>query len=92
MYIRRSIEKTIKKLSKFFPCLAIYGLRQVEKSTAVSQLFDGKIPTVTLDDTNDRSLANSNSKLFFIFDRHFFVKETIIPIGIQNDYFPLPFQ
>ena len=64
MYFRRTIEKTIKKLSKFFPCLVIYGPRQVGKSTTVLELFSGRIPNVTLDDIADRSLANSNPKVF----------------------------
>lgn len=64
MYFKRTIEKTIEKLARFFPCLVIYGPRQVGKSTTVNELFNRSIPHVTLDDIDDRSLANSNPKLF----------------------------
>ncbi|MBQ9458260.1 MAG: hypothetical protein IJU64_07165 [Bacilli bacterium] len=39
MYIRRAIEKTILDDAKQFPCITIYGARQVGKSTVVAHLW-----------------------------------------------------
>ncbi len=64
MYIRREIEETILKVSKSFPCIAIYGPRQVGKSTTVDFLFGEKFRSVTLDNLDDRTLAQSNPRLF----------------------------
>ncbi len=64
MYIKRTIENTIKDLGKSFPCIVIYGARQVGKSTTVDYIFGDKYKKVTLDDIDDRTLAESNPKLF----------------------------
>lgn len=64
MYIKRTIENTIKNLGKSFPCIVIYGARQVGKSTTVDYIFGDKYKKVTLDDIEDRTLAESNPKLF----------------------------
>ena len=64
MYIKRTIENTIKDLGKSFPCIVIYGARQVGKSTTVDYIFGDKYKKVTLDDIEDRTLAESNPKLF----------------------------
>lgn len=64
MYIRREIENTILRVSKSFPCIAVYGPRQVGKSTTVDYLFGEKYGSVTLDDLNDRTLAKENPRLF----------------------------
>ena len=64
MYIKRAIENTIKELGKSFPCIVIYGARQVGKSTTVDYIFGDKYKKVTLDDIEDRTLAESNPKLF----------------------------
>ncbi len=64
MYIRREIEGMIRKTAESFPCIVIYGPRQVGKSTTVFHLFGDSIPSVTLDDTDDLSLALNNPKLF----------------------------
>ena len=64
MYIKRAIENTIKDLGKSFPCIVIYGARQVGKSTTVDYIFGDKYKKVTLDDIEDRTLAESNPKLF----------------------------
>ena len=42
MYIRRVVEKTILSLAKSFPCLVVYGPRQVGKSTTVDYIFSSK--------------------------------------------------
>ena len=64
MYIKRTAEEMIIEVSKSFPCIVIYGPRQVGKSTTVDMLFREKYRKVTLDDSDDRALALSNPKLF----------------------------
>jgi uncharacterized protein len=64
MYVKRDIEELILKAGKSFPCIVVYGPRQVGKSTTVNYLFDEKVKRVTLDDIEDRSLAKSNPRLF----------------------------
>lgn len=64
MYIRREIEETILKVSKSFPCIAVYGPRQVGKSTTIDFLFGEQFRSVTLDNLDDRTLAQSNPRLF----------------------------
>ena len=64
MYIHRTIEKAIKNLSRSFPCIVVYGPRQVGKSTTVDYIFSSNCKKVTLDDLEDRLLAETNPKLF----------------------------
>ncbi len=64
MYRNRKIENSIKEVAESFPCIVIYGSRQVGKSTTVNHIFGSKIRKVTLDDGNDRALAQENPKLF----------------------------
>ena len=64
MYIKRHVEQTILEAAQSFPCIVIYGPRQVGKSTTISMLFGSRIPMVTLDDMDDRILATENPKLF----------------------------
>ena len=64
MYVKRTIEQTILDISKSFPCIAIYGPRQVGKSTTIDMLFGNMYRKVTLDEPEDRALAETNPKLF----------------------------
>ena len=64
MYIKRTCEETIKTVSCSFPCIVIYGPRQVGKSTTINHLFGKEYRKVTLDDSDDRMLALNNPKLF----------------------------
>ena len=64
MYIKRTVENVIDETSKSFPCIVIYGARQVGKSTTVDHLFGERYQYVTLDDADDQMLAISNPKLF----------------------------
>ncbi|WP_405382852.1 ATP-binding protein [Phascolarctobacterium sp.] len=64
MYIKRHVEELIKETAESFPCIVIYGPRQVGKSTSVAYIFEDKYPMVTLDDADDRTLALTNPKLF----------------------------
>ena len=64
MYINRNAEEMIVKTAESFPCIVIYGPRQVGKSTTIDHLFGEKYRKVTLDDLDDRNLAIQNPKLF----------------------------
>ena len=64
MYYSRTIEKKINSIKNEYAAIAIYGARQVGKSTVVDHIFGKDIPSVTLDDLNERALANDNPKLF----------------------------
>lgn len=64
MYYSRTIEKKINSIKKEYAAITIYGARQVGKSTVVDHIFGEDIPSVTLDDLNERALANDNPKLF----------------------------
>ena len=64
MYIKRTVEKSILEAAKSFPCIVLYGPRQVGKSTTLDYVFPGNFNSVTLDDTEDRALAEKNPKLF----------------------------
>ena len=64
MYVKRTIEDAILRLGQSFPCIVIYGARQVGKSTTIQHIFGQKYTKVTLDDLDDRALALNNPKLF----------------------------
>lgn len=64
MYVNRTIEKTIEAAGKSFPCIVLYGPRQVGKSTTIDYLFGEKYEKVTLDDMEDRMLAQQSPRLF----------------------------
>ena len=64
MYIKRAIEKTIKKMAKEFPVIVISGARQVGKSTMLKMIKEDNMNYVTLDDLDARNLALSDPKYF----------------------------
>ena len=64
MYINRTAEQMIKTVAESFPCIVIYGPRQVGKSTTVDHIFGPDYRAVTLDDQDDRLLAETNPRLF----------------------------
>lgn len=64
MYIKRIAEQTIIEAGQSFPCIVVYGPRQVGKSTTINQIFGDRYNTVSLDDNDDRYLAEQNPKLF----------------------------
>ena len=64
MYITRTVEHAIQRTAESFPCIAVYGARQVGKSTTVNHIFGKKYQIATLDDVNDRALASENPRLF----------------------------
>lgn len=63
MYYERTIEEAIKKAALSFPCISLYGSRQVGKYTTLKMLFPN-LTHVTLDDSQDRALAVTNPSLF----------------------------
>ena len=64
MYVTRNSEPIILEVSKSFPCIVLYGPRQVGKSTTIDHIFGDDFGKVTLDDLEDRNLAIQNPKLF----------------------------
>lgn len=64
MYLKRTAEKMIVEVSNSFPCIVVYGPKQVGKSTTIDMIFGDKYRKVTLDDSDDRALATNNPKLF----------------------------
>ncbi len=63
-YITRTIEPLILQTADSFPCVAVYGPRQVGKTTTIDRLFGSRCRKVTLDDLDDRTLATQQPKLF----------------------------
>ena len=64
MYVTRNSESMILEVSKSFPCIVLYGPRQVGKSTTIDYIFGGSFRKVTLDDLDDRNLAVQSPKRF----------------------------
>lgn len=64
MYIKRTIEDSIKKISGTFPVLLLTGPRQVGKTTLLQHLAGPDRTYVTLDDPDVRFLAKSDPSLF----------------------------
>lgn len=64
MYLKRTVEDSILEISKSFPCIVVYGPRQVGKSTTLDYVFPKEFNRVTLDDLDERNLAKQNPKLF----------------------------
>lgn len=63
-YIKRDIEKKIITLSKEYSCILVTGPRQVGKTTVLRQLMDDKREYVTLDDLEERGLAQRDPAMF----------------------------
>ena len=64
MYINREIEPYIKTMAESFPCIALFGARQTGKSTSIDHIFGNSYKKITLDDLDDRLLAENNPRLF----------------------------
>lgn len=64
MYISRDIEKVLLEASKSFQVITLYGSRQVGKTTTVNMLFADEFEFVTLDDAEERELAENNPRAF----------------------------
>jgi len=66
-YINRTIEKLIEQMHGKFPAIMISGARQAGKSTVlqyIAAISKTEIKEVSLDDLNERDLAQSDPELF----------------------------
>lgn len=64
MEYARTLEKKINQIKDEYAAITIYGARQVGKTTLAIKLFGGKMRVVSLDILENRTLANTNPKLF----------------------------
>ena len=65
-YIKRDLEKVVLEVSRQFSALLVTGPRQVGKTTMLQKLMEGtNRHYVTLDDLNDRALAQADPQMFF---------------------------
>ena len=64
-YIHRTLEQKIMDISRDYSCLLLIGPRQVGKTTMLEHLMEGsERQKVTLDDAENRRLAQSDPALF----------------------------
>ena len=64
-YIHRTLEQKIMDISRDYSCLLLIGPRQVGKTTMLEHLMEGsERQKVTLDDVENRRLAQSDPSLF----------------------------
>ena len=64
-YIHRTLEQKIMEISRDYSCLLLIGPRQVGKTTMLEHLMEGSgRQKVTLDDVENRRLAQSDPALF----------------------------
>ncbi len=63
-YIKRDIQSKIVDISKEYSCLLIIGPRQVGKTTVLERLMDESREIVSLDDYQERKLAQTDPALF----------------------------
>lgn len=63
-YIKRDIEGEFLSYAAEFPLVLLTGMRQCGKSTMLAHLSGGSRATVTLDDLQERALAQSDPQLF----------------------------
>ncbi|PWQ92413.1 ATP-binding protein [Leucothrix pacifica] len=64
MITPRTLQSTVRAISKSFPVLLLTGPRQVGKTTLLESLAEPERNYVTLDDMEQRYLAQSDPKLF----------------------------
>ena len=64
MYITRTLEKSIRKVTNFFPVLLVTGPRQVGKTTVLQACADNSRNYVSLDTLEYRKLAQEDPALF----------------------------
>lgn len=64
MYLTRTLEKSIRKVSDFFPVLLVTGPRQVGKTTLLQACSGEERNYVSLDTLETRSLAQNDPALF----------------------------
>ncbi len=64
-YIKRHIEQTVLDYSKMFLSVLITGSRQVGKTTMLENMLNSKAKYVTLDNRQNRVMAQEQQELFF---------------------------
>ena len=64
MFYERTIESTIRSISKTFPVLLVTGPRQVGKTTLLKKIAEKNRKYVSLDNPTNRSLAKNDPELF----------------------------
>lgn len=75
-YIKRDLEPKILSLSKEYSAILITGPRQVGKTTILRQLMQKSRAYVTLDDLEDRAMAQNDPALFLqLHDRPILIDE-----------------
>ena len=93
-YIKRDLEPKILSLSKEYSAILITGPRQVGKTTILRQLMQKNRAYVTLDDLEDRAMAQNDPALFLqLHDRPILIDEvqyapqlfSYIKIEIDNE-------
>lgn len=62
-YIKRRMEDVVSNLTKEYSCILVTGPRQVGKSTMLEHI-DGSRQKVTLDDPQERALAQTDPEMF----------------------------
>ena len=65
MYVKRTLTQTIERVSASFPVLLVTGARQVGKTTLLENCAEKNRSYVTLDDLEQRGLAQNDPALFF---------------------------
>ncbi len=96
-YIKRDLENKIVSLSKEYACVLVTGPRQVGKTTLLRNLMTDNRNYVTLDDLEERRLAQNDPALFLelhelpiLIDEVQYAPElfSYIKIAIDNDAAP----
>jgi len=64
MYIERTLEKAIRRASRFFPVVLVTGPRQVGKTTVLENCESKKRNFVSLDTLEERELAKNDPRRF----------------------------
>ena len=85
MYITRTLETTIHKVSSFFPVLLVTGPRQVGKTTMLQACAGAERNYVSLDNLENRNLAQTDPALFL---QHFKAPLLIDEIQYAPQLFP----
>ncbi len=64
MHIARTVEGTIGRAARSFPCLLVQGPRDCGKLAALAHTLGDNLARVSLDDLDERLVAQLNPKLF----------------------------
>ena len=97
MITQRTLSATVQTISKAFPVLLLTGPRQVGKTTLLESLAESDRNYVTLDDLEQRYLAQSDPKLFLqrhkpplIIDEVQYAPElfSVIKMAVDKDKIP----